>query len=140
MAALTAYSATVPAPRITTSVGVIPVTPPSITPLPPRILLRYSAAISMLVVPAMALILLTAGKHLCSSWIFSNAIADTFFCINPRMYFSLQWVKTWKEESRVCRSFIHPISSGVGGLIFRSTSLVLKASCLLSVINPPRSE
>ena len=61
IAALAANSVTVPAPMITTLVGETPVTPPSTIPCPSLVLLRYSAAISITLLPAISLIALTTG-------------------------------------------------------------------------------
>ena len=80
-AVLAAYSPTVPAPKITISVGGTPVIPPSISPLPSKTLLRYSAAINIEVAPTISLIALTTVNTLPSSRRYSNERAVMFFII-----------------------------------------------------------
>ena len=64
-----AYSATVPAPIITTRVGLTPGIPPMRRPLPSESVLNNSAAISIDEVPAISPIDLTKGKTCASSLI-----------------------------------------------------------------------
>src|SRR5690606_2756863 len=67
MAVRAANSPTVPAPRMTISVGGTPVTPPNINPFPSNTLLRYSAAINTDVAPTISLIARTTVRVLPSS-------------------------------------------------------------------------
>ena len=97
IAALAAYSPAVFAPKMTTSVGVTPVIPPSITPLPPCKLLRYSDAIRTEVIPAISLIDSTTGIFPLLSLIFSNAIAVTFFLISFQRVSSLS-LRTFRYD------------------------------------------
>src|SRR5690606_17779139 len=97
IALLAANSPTVPAPRITTSIGGTPHTLPNMSPFPSLTLLNSSEAISTEAVPAISLNERTAGKAPVSSLINSNAKAVIRFAAKVSKYFFV-WVVNWTAE------------------------------------------
>ena len=85
-AVLTAYSATVPAPKITTSVGGTPVIFPKSKPFPSLLLIINSAAIKTEAVPAISLNEFTAGYEPSLSLINSKANDVIFFLVMASKY------------------------------------------------------
>ena len=116
-----ANSPTVPAPIITTSVGVTPAIPPNNNPLPWFTLLRHSEAIRIEVFPAISLIERINGIIPESSCINSYAKQLIFLSANFAIN-SFERVVIWSAEIKVWRPFIISISSIVGGSTFKMIS------------------
>ena len=136
-AARAANSAAVPEPKITNSVGDIPVILPSKTPFPLRDLLMYSLNRMIEILPEIWLIRSTTGLLPSSFSRYSYAILVTFFwsslAIEPA-----QWALIWRFEIRAWWPFSWSISTSSNGETRRIISHS-KISWRFSITKAPAS-